>query len=321
MTRPLRIEYPDAWYHVMNRGRRRETIFNEDADFDIFLALLQESSELWGVRIAAYCLMSNHYHLLVQTPRANLSRAMRHIDGIYTQRYNRRHKTVGQVFAGRYKSILVDADSYLLDVVRYIHKNPVRAGMVSDPRRYPWSSHSGYLADGPKWDWLYKGFVLSTFSADGSEARRRYRRFMADDDTEEIIRFFGGKTVHAVLGSDRFTKWVRERFSDRGRDSEISGSQLLLPGIEEVVDAVCAEYGVGRDGLLISRRGVANEARNVAMYLSRRLCGETLSRIAERFNLTGYSTVSNMVERMKRREVLDGGLRERIERVTIGMKK
>jgi REP element-mobilizing transposase RayT len=305
----------------MNRGRRRETIFTGNWDYNAFLALLQESSELWGARIAAYCLMTNHYHLLVQTPHANLSRAMRHIDGIYTQRFNRRYKTVGQVFAGRYKSILVDADTYLLDLVRYIHKNPVRAGMVSDPRQYPWSSHHGYLTDALKWDWLFKGFVLSTFSSNSGEARRKYKRFIAGDDTAEIVRFFGGKTVHTVLGSDRFTRWVRERFSDRATKNEISGLRLFLPGIDEIVDAVCVEYGVGRDELLISKRGVTNEARNVAIYLSRRLAGENLSAIAERFNLTGYSTISNTVERMKRREGSDGELRKRIERIAIGLKK
>jgi REP element-mobilizing transposase RayT len=156
----------------MNRGRRGEAVFIDNRDYDAFMKLLQESTELWRIRIAAYCLMSNHYHLLVQTPCANLSRAMRHIDGIYTQRYNRRHKTVGQVFAGRYKSIIIDADTYLLDVVRYIHKNPVRAGMVDQIQRYPWTSHPGYLADKPEWGWLHKGFVLSTFSSDRNEAKK-----------------------------------------------------------------------------------------------------------------------------------------------------
>ena len=152
MVRPLRIEYPDAWYHVMNRGRRGEQIFLEERDYKTFLELLMESAQLWHLRIVAYCQMPNHYHLLVQTPDANLSRCMRHINGVYTQRFNRLHQCDGQLFRGRYKAILVDADSYLLQLVRYIHRNPLRAGIVEELSSYEWSSHRGYLSKSRKWD-------------------------------------------------------------------------------------------------------------------------------------------------------------------------
>jgi putative transposase len=145
MTRPLRIQYPDAWYHVMNRGRHGESIYNDEQDYQAFIDLLKETGSMWNVRIAAYCLMTNHYHLLIQTPKAKLDRCMRHINGIYTQRYNRKHHMDGQLFRGRYKAILVDADNYLLEIVRYIHRNPVRAGIVKHPRDYRWSSHRGYI--------------------------------------------------------------------------------------------------------------------------------------------------------------------------------
>ena len=121
MSRPLRIEYPDAWYHVMNRGRRAEDIFPDEQDYLMFMELLKETSEMWNIRIAAFCLMPNHYHMLVQTPEANISRSMRHLNRVYTQRYNSRHKCDGQLFRGRYKSILIDAPSYLLQAVRYIN--------------------------------------------------------------------------------------------------------------------------------------------------------------------------------------------------------
>ena len=120
MSRPLRIEYPDAWYHVMNRGRRREMIFADKNDYEMFVELLKDASDMWDVNIAAYCLMPNHYHLLLQTPAGNIARTMRHINGIYTQRYNRKCGYDGQLFKGRYKSILVHGDSYLLQLVRYI---------------------------------------------------------------------------------------------------------------------------------------------------------------------------------------------------------
>jgi len=141
MSRPLRIEYPDAWYHVMNRGRRSEEIFTDKQDYNTFLQLIRESIEMWNVRVGAYCLMTNHYHLLIQTPEANLSRCMRHLNGVYTQRFNKLHHLDGQLFRGRYKSILVDADSYLLQLANYIHRNPLRAGLVEKLDEYSWSSH------------------------------------------------------------------------------------------------------------------------------------------------------------------------------------
>ena len=150
MSRPLRIEYPGAWYHMMNRGRRAENIFSNKADHTTFLELLIESAEMWNVRIAAYCMVPNHYHILLQTPDANLSRFMRHVDGVYTQRFNRSHQFFGQLFSGRYKSILIDADNYLLQLVRYIHRNPLQAGMVNKMEAYKWSSHKGYVSDAKK---------------------------------------------------------------------------------------------------------------------------------------------------------------------------
>jgi REP element-mobilizing transposase RayT len=130
----------------------------------MFLDLLKEAAELWDVRISAYCLMSNHYHLLIHTPKENLSRYMRHINGVYTQRFNRVHGYDGPLFRGRFKSILVDGDSYLLQLVRYIHRNPLKAGIVDHPEAYPWSSHNGYLSSARGWDWLHKDFILSILS-------------------------------------------------------------------------------------------------------------------------------------------------------------
>ncbi len=130
MSRPLRIEYPDAWYHVMNRGRRGESIFRKKEDYLTFITLLQEAGDMWNLRVWAYSLMPNHYHLLIQTPNANLSRCMRHINGVYTQRFNRSHHLDGQLFRGRYKAIFVEGDSYLLELLRYIHRNPLETGLI-----------------------------------------------------------------------------------------------------------------------------------------------------------------------------------------------
>ena len=158
MSRPLRIDYPNAWHHVMNRARRGTTLFIDKADFQQFIDLLQETAELFNVNVAAYCLMPTHYHLMVQTPDANLSRCMRHLNGVYTQKYNVVHGSDGTLFRGRYKSILVYADSYVLQLVRYIHRNPLRGGLTDRIDDYKWSSHKGYVSIARKWDWLHKNY-------------------------------------------------------------------------------------------------------------------------------------------------------------------
>src|SRR3990167_3519219 len=153
MPRPLRIQYANAWYHVMNRGAGRKNIFNKKAHRLIFLELLEECHRMFNIKIYAYCLMDNHYHLLLSTPDANLSRAMRHLNGVYTQRYNRMSKTDGPLFKGRYKAQIIDEDCYLLIVSRYIHLNPVKAALVKNPGDYKWSSYLAYIgvARSPAW--------------------------------------------------------------------------------------------------------------------------------------------------------------------------
>ena len=153
MSRPLRIQYQDAWYHIMNRGRRGEKIFETREDYLTFIDLLKELNDVFSVKIAAYCLMSNHYHILIHTPEANLARAMRHLNGVYTQRYNKRHGCDGQLFRGRYKSIVIESDSYALELVRYIHRNPLEAGIVDNVEKYQWISHKIYLSYAKKWKW------------------------------------------------------------------------------------------------------------------------------------------------------------------------
>ena len=154
MSRPLRIQYPGAVYHIMNRGRARQPTFVDETDYRAFLETLAEAHRQWGIEVFAYCLMGNHYHLCLRTPKGNLSRIMRHIDGIYTQRFNRRHRRDGTLFRGRYKGILIDADEYLAAVVRYIHLNAVAAGLVKMPEEYRWASHQYYLKAKGAPDWL-----------------------------------------------------------------------------------------------------------------------------------------------------------------------
>jgi len=194
MSRPLRIEYEDAWYHVMNRGRRNENIFADKKDYEILVELLKESIDMWGVNISAYCLMPNHYHMLIQTLLANISRTMRHINGVYTQRYNKKHGDDGQLFRGRYKSILVDGNSYLLQLVRYIHRNPIKAGIVDSMSRYKWSSHKAYLSSAEQWDWLNKDIIYKFLSKNKKEWIKKYRKFIYIKKDDEATLILGKKS-------------------------------------------------------------------------------------------------------------------------------
>ena len=160
MPRPHRIEYNDAFYHVMNRGRGYQRIFYSPPYCNAFLTTLAETHQRFGVLIHGYCLIGNHYHLLLQTPRGNLDRAMRHINGVYTQRYNRLKHTDGPLFRGRYKAFLVDEDHYLLQLSRYIHRNPVEAKppLVQSLDTYPWSSYPAYINYTKAPAWLQRDF-------------------------------------------------------------------------------------------------------------------------------------------------------------------
>lgn len=299
MSRPLRIDYPNAWHHVMNRARRGHELFQDNDDFFCFLDVLKDTTEMFNINISAYCLMSSHYHFLLQTPDANLSRCMRHINGVYTQKYNARHGCDGTLFRGRYKSIIIDADTYLLQLVRYIHKNPERAGLVRDLHEYPWSSHKGYLSKAKKWDWLHKDLALSLLSKDSSTRIKHYKEFMKMDDSEEIFKHFSKKNTPSVLGGDEFIEWIKEKYYHIKSDREVPESKRLAPDTARIKEAVCRFYEVKENDLHIVKRGQENEARDVAMYLMRALNGERLVEIAEEFKLNGYSSVSNAHRRIK----------------------
>jgi len=314
MSRPLRIEFPDAWYHVMNRGRRRERIFPFDRDYQDFVDLLRESSELWRVHVAAYCLMANHYHLLVQTPEGNLSRFMRHVNGLYTQRYNRKHRCDGPLFRGRYQAILVEGDRYLLGLVRYIHRNPIQAGLVKTLSDYAWSSHPGYISGARKWNWLYKDFVLDLFSIKARERRRLYQRFMGQEDSADVTRFFDRKRLPPVWGGEDFVRWVKSEYYEEKTDRQVPESGCLVPELAEIRRVVCEIYQVEPSELLKSRRGVFNEPRSVAIYLARLLRRDSLLDISRAFSMKGYSSASSAVAGLKRRLADDRGLRQRVER-------
>lgn len=180
MSRPARIEFPNALYHVTARGDRREDIFEDDQDRRTFLSILEQVVTQYNWVCHAWCLMDNHYHLLVETPDSNLSKGMRQLNGVYTQANNRRHQRVGHIFQGRFKAILVDSDAYLLELARYVVLNPVRAGLVEKPADWTWSSYRASVGLEPAAPWLAVDGLLSDFGKRRSLAQQRYAQFVAE---------------------------------------------------------------------------------------------------------------------------------------------
>jgi REP-associated tyrosine transposase len=321
MSRPIRIAYPGAWYHVMNRGRRAEDIYLDKKDYHAFVELLKETSQAWNIRIAAYCLMPNHYHMLVHTPEGNISRAMRHINGVYTQRFNTRHQVDGQLFRGRYKSILVNGDSYLLQLVRYIHRNPLKSGIVENMNAYPWTSHKAYLSVAKKWDWLHKQFILALLTGKKKSQIGTYRRFVSIDDDKEIENVLAGKKWPSLLGPQDFLDWVKATYQDIYGGDEMPQARELYPDADRIIAFVCDHYKVEIGELFTSKRGTFNEPRCAAIFLIRRLRHDKLKDIGNIFNLDKYSSVSSILERMKSRMKHDRKLRNRIQKLETQIRK
>ena len=274
MARPLRLEYHGALYHVTSRGDGQEDIYLDDDDRILALAVLEDVTQRFNWCIHAYCLMSNHYHLLVETPDGNLSQAMRQFNGVYTQRFNRRHARVGHVFQGRYKAILVQKDSYLLELARYIVLNPVRAGMVRSAKDWPWSSYratAGFV-EPPRW--LETDWVLSAFSARKKQAMETYRAFVAEGRNQpspwEELR------NQIYLGDEQFVDKLQNRLAKDKDLSEIPVAQRRrqAPPIEH-----------------FDRR---HADRNTAIIMAYQSGGHGLKAIGNYFGLH-YSRISRIV--------------------------
>lgn len=312
MSRPLRIEYPDACYHVMNRGASHRTIFQDEEQRALFLALLEDMHTMFDIEIHAYCLMDNHYHLLLQTPQGNLQRAMRHLNGVYTQRINRRMNTDGSLFRGRYKAILVDVDAYLLQVSRYIHLNPVVAGLTDKPEQYPWSSYPAYLGEVRPPKWLSLKPTLSMVA--NRQQRKHYQAFVEaglDDDTQA---FFDKKRTPPIFGSESFQA---QMFANIDAAIEIPASRQRPQTVtlEIIAAAVAQSFAVTHDDITASKRGrgASNPARAALMMIARREFGLPLAEIGTFLGLNHYGSVSGAVSRFEKALQEDKSLKRKYQ--------
>ena len=232
MARPHRIEFPGALYHVTARGDGREDIYFSDADRTAWLSVLADVCQRFDWVCHAWCQMTNHYHVVVETREANLSRGMRQLNGVYTQYVNRTYRRVGHVFQGRYKAILVEKDSYLLELARYVVLNPVRAGLVAKAGDWPWSSYRATTGEAPKPAWLETDWLLSQFGGGRAVAVGRYVDFVrAGVDRPPVWDELRGQVF---LGSDDFLKRMRARLPQADR-REVPRAQrrAVAPSLDE----------------------------------------------------------------------------------------
>ncbi|MGR8918029.1 MAG: REP-associated tyrosine transposase [Gammaproteobacteria bacterium] len=277
MSRPLRIEFPGAYYHVTSRGARRSPIFEDHTDRDTFLGLLGRIVQRFDWRCEAYCLMGNHYHLLVRTPRPNLSRGMQQLNGPYSQHFNRRHGYVGPVFQGRFHSVVVDAEAYRLEVARYVVLNPVRAGLVPHPQHWHWSSYGATIGKRERPEWLAYQDLLSAFASDERLASDHYIRFVNDGLGKPGP--WGHVRNRLFLGDQSFVESAIQRSAALERaDREMPREhrQAIAGNIADFVDS---------EG---DHDAAMRAAWDSGLF--------TLREIAEHFGLH-YSTVSRIVRR------------------------
>jgi putative transposase len=275
MARPLRIEYHGALYHVTSRGDGREDIYLCDEDRDAFIEVLADVYERFNWVLHAYCLMSNHFHLLVETPDANLSLGMRQLNGVYTQRFNRAHNRVGHVFQGRYKAILVQKESYLLELARYIVLNPVRARMARSARDWPWSSYRATAGFNTRPKWLEVDWILSAFGRNKGMAQERYREYVSAGRNQP--KPWDHLVNQIYLGSEAFVAQAQEMLEQDRDLSEVPARQ------KRPVPKRLEEYGrQARD-------------RNHAILLAYQSGGYSMKELGVYFGVH-YSRVSRIIK-------------------------
>jgi len=279
MARPLRVEFDGAIYHVTSRGNAREDIFDDDGDRKMFLEVLGKVVNRFNWLCHAYCLMDNHYHMVIETPQANLSKGMRQLNGLYTQVYNRRHRTVGHLFQGRYKAVLIQKESHLLEVCRYVVLNPVRAKATQRVEQWKWSSYGGTAGLGKSPPWLAVDWVLSQFGKRRYPAARHYRRFVREGIDRPSI--WEGVQAQVLLGEEEFVEKLKSYVKGYREIAEIPRTQRYLsrPKLKTLFEGKLTK--AKRDALIVRavhRHGYSQ--REVADFLD--LHYATVSRLANR---------------------------------------
>ena len=324
MARPLRIQYENAYYHVTCRGNARQGIFVNDQDRSAFLDLLNRSRKIYQAQVLAYVLMGNHFHLAVKTPLGNLKEFMRHFNISYTSYFNRRHKRVGHLYQGRYKAFLIDADSYLQEVTRYVHLNPVRvkgkANLVVKERKrelegYSWSSYVYYIGRKKGNSLLASAEILGYFGGNTSRGRRNYRKFVEGGLEGEIESPLQKGKGHGIVGDADFVESVRDRVLKRvGESREVPGFKGIISQIApaKILGVVCKEMGV--NGEELQKKGERGIGRGLLMEMLYRYGALNQREIGEMMGVD-YRSVSVARKRFQLLSEGDRKVLELMERV------
>jgi REP element-mobilizing transposase RayT len=306
MGRPIRIEYPSALYHITSRGNERKSIFLEDGDRVKFLKILEDYHDRYGILIHSYILMENHYHLVLETPRGNLLKVMHGINSSYTGYFNRRYGRSGHLFQGRYKAILVEKDTYLLSLSRYVHLNSVRAGVVERAENYRWSSYPGYIGKEKESEWMEYAWVLSQFGKDKKRAKRRYHEYMEEGLKAKANTPWRDLHGQVILGGEGFIGRIKRMLKGKRLSQGIVERKRFVehPSPMEVVGVVSEVLGINQEEIL-GRVNRANRARKVAIYFCQRYTGLSNEAIGELFGGIHYSAVSKASARLKKEMASD----------------
>lgn len=305
MARPLRIEYEGAVYHILSRGNRADYIFSEDKDKEYFIETLQKTVEKYKVNLYAYCVMGNHYHMLMSAPYGELTKIMHYIGSTYGSYMRRSKGWIGHVFAGRYKSLCVEKEGYLLELSRYIHLNPVRAGIVKKPEEYQWCSYKYYIGKIKNPEWLNTGWLLEEYGKTLKTSQRKYKEFV--EAGIENPPPYPAKSIvgQAILGSKEFIKKIIKGMKkDRGFE-EITAKRIYSGRIdlEALHNAVCKYYkvtGLTKEKERISK--VARHGREMFIYLAKKETSTLNREIAEKIGDISSSGITHQYKRTLKRQ-------------------
>ncbi len=321
MARALRVNYPGAVYHVTCRGNERRAIVTDDADRHAWIRRLRAALETYRVTLYVYVLMDNHFHLVVETPQANLSEMMRYLNVAYTGDFNRRHQRVGHLYQGRFKAILVDAETYLVELSRYVHLNPIRvaredrqpiSAQLRRLRRYPWSSLSDYLNGRTGKSGITLAPVLASFGGETVKGRRAYAAFVEEGARRGVASPWERVTGQVLLGSETFVERIRARIGRPNREQPALRA-LATRWTPEAVLACVARIVEQPVQTLGERRG--GWPRAIAMECLHRYAHESQAAIGRRLGGVDYSWVSRQRARLAQEVVRDGDLRTLLRRI------
>jgi len=298
MARALRLSFENAFYHIIARGIRKENIFYSDKDKKVFLDKINETFEKYFFICYAYCLMDNHYHLFIQTPIVNISEGMHYLNTSYANWFKAKYKLTGPIFQGRYKSILIDADSYALVLSAYVHLNPLRAGMVKELEDYSFSSFLDYIGTKkPVIRRLDTSLILSSFSDNTEQAQKMYKQFVLDN--REMLSPLKDTFKGIALGSDAFIKKITEKIRSIVENREIKETKFAATySLDKIIKTVSDYFNINKFEIFKKKRG--NIYRQLTLYLIKRYTDLPLREIGELFNMD-YTSVSMMVKRFEKK--------------------